>query len=235
MNKGVIYYTHNDIDPAIFNQVQRQIIKSQLPVVSCSLKPIEFGTNVVLDADKGIMTYFRQIVLALETSNSDYVFFCEHDVLYHHSHFYFEPQKDDTFYYNANVWKWDYQQDRVIFYDHNASLSGACVNRKLALDFYKKRMDIIYENEYDKLPTDGNPSWARNLGYEPGRRANNKIEYALAEEWFSECPNIDIRHTHNMTPKKMNPDGFVKKPTGWKEDKINNLPGWWDLKNLFNV
>lgn len=169
--------------------------------------------------------------MALEESKEESVFFCEHDILYHTSHFDFIPPRDDTFYYNSNVWKWEYGKTRVITYDHQASVSGLCVNRKLALEFYQNRLRLIYKEGYDKLPTWGNPTWARGLGYEPGGRTNG-IESAVAGEWRSEFPLIDIRHGHNMTPKKMEEDGFRNKPTGWKEDSIENLPGWdkpWTL------
>ena len=232
MNKSIIYYTHHHPKPAILEGVRKQLLKSGLPITSCSLKPFDFGTNVVLQAERGIMSYFKQILLALEASTSDCVFFCEHDILYHPTHFDFEPKRDDTFYYNTNVWKWDYHCHKVVSYDHQASVSGMCVNRKLATQFYKRRLKIIYENGYDKIPTGGNPGWARSMGYEPGKREGNVQEPALAEEWSSKYPIIDIRHTRSLTPKKMSLEEFKKKPINWKEDLIENLPGWnepWKL------
>lgn len=229
--KGIIYFTNNKPMPSIFEGVQKQILKSGLPIASASVKPIDFGNNVVVP-DESIMGYFKRILAALEASTAEYVFFCENDVLYHPSHFDFTPPRNDTFYYNTNIWKWDYAGNRVIAYDHQASLSGLCVNRGLALKFFKRRLKLIYENGWDKLPSGGNPSWARNLGYEPGRHSGNNLEPALAGEWVSEFPIIDIRDTHNMTPKKMQKEGFRKKPTGWREDVIENLPGWDNPQKL---
>ena len=231
--KGIIYYTHHNVKPAILEGVQKQILKSRLPIVSCSLKPMDFGTNVVHKGERGIMSYFHQILLALETSKVDDVFFCEHDILYHPSHFEFEPKRDDTFYYNRNVWKWDYTGKKIVTYDQTASVSGICVNRKLALNFYKRRLELIYENGWDKVPTFGNPLWARNLGYEPGRAGRrNKLEKVRAEEWRSEYPIIDIRHTRCMTVPRWDVKHFRNKPTNWREDIIDNIPGWnepWKL------
>jgi hypothetical protein len=229
---GCIYYTHHRCKPAILEGVQKQILRSGLPVVSCSLRPLDFGKNVVYSGERGIMTYFHQIVLALETSTADHVFFCEHDVLYHPSHFDFTPPRDDTFYYNTNVWKWEYLSRLTVTYDHHASVSGLCVNRKLALDFYRRRLSIIYENGWDKLPTWGNPTWARDLGYEPGKHRGNKREPSIAAEWRSLYPNIDIRHTRCMTVPKITWESFKKKPDNWTEDILDNLPGWhepWKL------
>jgi hypothetical protein len=174
---------------------------------------------------------FHQILDCLERARERYVFFCEHDVLYHPSHFDFTPPRDDTFYYNVNVWRWDYYSERVVTYDHHASVSGLCVDRELALDFYRNRLRIIYDRGYDKLFTFGNPVWARRMGYEPGKR-NREGEHALKDEWYSDYPNIDIRHTRAMTVPKMQYDDFVRKPEGWKEDIIGNLPGWSNPKAL---
>lgn len=224
--KGIIYFTNNKHTPAIFKGVQEQILKSGLPITSASYLPIDFGDNEVVP-DPSIMGYFKRILSCLERSTADYVFFCESDVLYHPSHFEFTPPRNDTFYYNTNVWKWNYYDHRVITYDHQGSLSCCCVNRKLALDFFRRRLKIIYEKGYDKIPSFGNPNWAREMGYEPGKHGGrNKLEPALAEEWRSEYPNIDIRHTRCMTVPKMQVEGFKKKPTNWQEDLIENLPGW---------
>jgi len=104
-------------------------------------------------------------------------------------------------------------------------VSGLCVNRELALEFYQNRLRIIEERDYVSIPTFGNPAWARSMGYEPGK-FNKEGEFALKEEWKSAYPNIDIRHTRSMTAPKMDYNDFVRKPDNWKEDVIDNLPGW---------
>lgn len=199
----------------IKNGCWEQLKKSNLPIT----------VNNTPLPQIGALSMFHQILDCLERSKETYVFFCEHDVLYHPSHFEFTPPTDDTFYYNVNVWRWEYYTERVITYDHHASVSGLCVNRELAITFYKKRLHIIYEKGYDKIPTFGNPVWARSMGYEPGK-ANRLGEHAKKDEWMSSFPNIDIRHTRSMTAPKLQYSDFVKKPENWKEGSINNLPGW---------
>lgn len=225
MSVGIIYYTHGNIKKEILAGVQKQIAKSGLPITSCTLSPMDFGDNIVLNETKGAIAMFKQILAALEHATQDYIFFCEHDVLYHPTHFDFTPERDDVFYYNTNVWRWDYYSQAVTTYDHLVSVSGLCVNRLHAIVFYKKRIELIYEHGYDKLPTFGNPLWARTMGYEPGKYGN-KEEPATIEEWKAPYPNIDIRHTRSMTAPKMTYDSFKKKPINWKEDVIDNLPGW---------
>lgn len=174
---------------------------------------------------------FHQILDCLERATERYVFFCEHDVLYHQSHFGFTPPRDDTFYYNTNVWRWEYRGKKIVTYDHLASVSGLCVNRELARKFYTNRLKVIYDNRFDTVATSGNPSWAREMGYEPGKK-NRYEERAKSDEWRSEYPNIDIRHTRSMTIPHLSPQEFKHRPINWKEDIIDNIPGWeqpWKL------
>lgn len=47
--KEIIYYTHNQLPESIFSVCQKQLLKSGLPIVSVSLKPMKFGKNIVVD------------------------------------------------------------------------------------------------------------------------------------------------------------------------------------------
>jgi len=64
--KGIIYYTDNRLKEPIFSTVQNCIKASGLPIVSCSLKPIPFGKNIVLDLAPGPATMTKQILAALK-------------------------------------------------------------------------------------------------------------------------------------------------------------------------
>ncbi len=221
MSIGIIYYTSNRIKPEIKAGCWKQLQKSGLTIT----------VNDIVIGKPGAVSMFKQIYDCLQRAKEDYVFYCEHDILYHPSHFEFVPLRDDTFYYNVNVWRWDYYSKKVITYDHLASVSGLCVNRELALAFYERRLRIIKEKGYDQIPTFGNPIWAREMGYEPGK-FNKEGEAALKEEWRSEYPNIDIRHTRSMTHPKLNLEDFKRKPKNWRVDMIENLPGWKEPWNL---
>ena len=221
MSIGIIYYTSNRLKAEIKAGCWKQIEQSGLPIT----------VNDKVVGAIGALSMFNQILDCLERSKEDYVFFCEHDILYHPSHFKFMPPQDNTFYYNINVWRWDYYSNKVITYDQIASVSGLCVNRELAVEFYRKRLKIIAERGYAAIPTFGNPAWARSMGYVPGK-FNKEGERAKKEEWRSEYPNIDIRHTRAMTIPKMNIADFKRVPSNWKEDVLENLPGWnkpWEL------
>lgn len=235
MTKGIIYYTNNNLDERIFSVVQEQILKSKLSIISVSHKPIKFGENYVLNEESGIVTMIRQIELALSKSTADYVFFCEHDVLYPASHFEFLPKRDDIFYYNENVYRWDYPKDRLITYDRLISLSGLCVNREFAIEHYRKRLKKIFDNGFEKDKSH-EPLWARKWGYEPGTKKRKRGGFSDDdfETWESDVPMIDIRHRNTFSPPKTKLSGFRHLPTNWKEITIDNIPGW-DLNELFNL
>lgn len=221
MTKEIIYYTHNQLAEPIFSIVQKQLLLAKLPIISCSLKPINFGKNIVLNLEPSVLTMLKQILTALETSTANIVFFAEHDVLYHPSHFDFNPS--DTYCYNTNVWRWHYPFDKLITYDHLRSLSGMCVNRKLAVEHYKRRLAVIETN-----------GWHLKYGFEPGtkRRRIGGITNETCDEWKSAYPNIDIRHNDTLTPVKCNLRAFKHKPFNWQEITINQVPGW-NLKEMF--
>ena len=239
--KGIIYYTDNrldelDRDRLLPGLVRRSLLNSDLPIVSCSLKPMEFGKNVVVNEKPGVITMYKQILTALKEHYKKYIFFCEHDVIYHKSHFDFTPPRDDTFYYNTNVWRCHPRRNICVTYDNMRSVSGICVNRELAIEHYEARIKHIYDNGYDKIPKSQNPKWARRMGYEPGKmtksggfRNTDKID-----EWKSEYPNLDIRHRLTMTIPKLSQDQFNTPPTNWRQVTIDKIEGW-NIKELFNL
>src|SRR3990167_3919477 len=242
MTKGAIYYTDSELDPVIMKACQKQL-KNAFggEIISVSLKPMDFGENIVLKQKGKILkrsypTMVKQILTALEVSSADVVFFSEHDVLYHPSHFDFTPDRNDTFYYNTNDWRWDYPHDRAITSDSLTSRSMLCCNRALALKHYRTRLDTIIMKKLDEHEG-REPDWARRWGYEPGTKrtkrggfSNDKSEY-----WKSKYPNIDIRHSKTFSRRKVHLDDFKHAPNEetWREVKLDEILGWQNVKELF--
>lgn len=226
--RGIVYYTHNCLWKGMMEAVQEQLLKVGLPIVNVSLTPMDFGTNIVLDAKPGVITMFKQILAGLEASDADAIFLCEHDVLYHRSHFDFVPSDPSVYYFNTNVWRWKYPRDHFITYDHLISLSGLCANRSLLLNHYYKRLELIEKRGWKE---GRDPNWARKIGYEPGklRRRGGFMDEATAE-WHSDYPNIDIRHRRTITPPKVTLESFRHLPTGWRETTAEHIEGWESLK-----
>jgi hypothetical protein len=191
--KGIIFYS-NGIDEPIKSMVEKSI-EVGLPITKSYSHGNSYREQV------------EQIIDCLLISTEKYVFFCEHDVIYNPTHFEFTPPKDDIFYYNTNVWRWDYPNERYITYDRMISLSALCVNRLFALDHYKRRLPLIT----DRL--------SRKMGYEPAtkRKKIGGFSDEVCETWKSEKPLIDIRHDKTFSPRKVELSSFKHFPSGWKE------------------
>ena len=223
LSKGIIYYTDNQLGIKIAHKVQNQLKSIGLPIVSSSLKPMpHFGSNIYLPLERGISTMYKQILAALEASNADIVFFCEHDVLYHKSHFDFMPIDRNTFYYNVNVWKVRIEDGHALWVDNCIQVSGLCGYREELIKHYKERVLLSESGK-----------WDRNWGYEPGTPGKTIFKIQFNQNtWMSEFPNIDIRHNHNLTKNRWSQDLFRNKKNclGWTETTLNKINGWQNLE-----
>lgn len=198
-DKGIIFYTDNQLHLKIAHKVQRRLKKMGLPIVSASLKPMTFGDNIVINKERGIEAYFTQIYEALKKSTADIVYFCEHDVLYNKSHFDFTPL-DDKFYFNTNVWKVDWETGKAYKVDDMKQVSGMVCRREVALKFYKYKLAQYQAGYFDKH-------------YEPQK---DRVAFQSKE------PLYDIRHDNNLTKTKWKPEEFKNKKytKGWQEKII---------------
>lgn len=165
---------------------------------------------------------FKQIMAALEHSTADIIFFCEHDILYHPSHFDFTPPDKNTFYYNQNVWFLRTKDGHALHYDVN-QLSGLCGYREALLTHFKER--------YERIEKEG---FSRKMGFEPMTHKRIKWQnvYKLGT-WKSKYPNIDIRHKGNVTGQRWKKSQFRNKKllVGWIVNK-KEIPGWGKTKEL---
>lgn len=218
VSRGLLYYTDNKLDKEIMEKCQRQLKRcaNQNRIVSVSLEPMDFGENIYMDLERGHLTMFKQILRGLEELSTDIVFFCEHDVLYHPTHFYFTPPEKDKFYYNTNVWKLRLSDGHAMRTKDCRQTSGLCAYRELLIEHYKKRIEIVEKEGY-----------SNKMGFEPGTHGRDeRVDDYKSDTWESHRPNIDIRHGGNLTPSRWSKDQFRNQrfTEGWKE--TDNIPGW---------
>ena len=220
--KGIVFYTDNQLKVKIAHLVQKQLRHvsetTGIPIVSVSLKPMgHFGSkNIYLPLERGYLTMFKQILAGLEASDAEVIFLCEHDVLYHPSHFDFTPPRKGKFYYNQNFWKLRVEDGHALHYDAD-QVSGLCAYRKLLIKEYQKRVKYVTKNGY-----------VRSMGFEPGTHGKR-----INKAWMSIWPNVDIRHNHNLTKNRWSIDEFRNKAsaTNWMETD-DEIPGWGKTKEL---
>jgi hypothetical protein len=223
LTKGLLYYTHNEGDPLILKAAQARIshcaqLHSIEKIVSVSLRPIDFGDNIVLPLQKGTLTMFQQQLRGLEALvDVDVVFFVEHDVLYHPDHFAFDPPRNDVFYYDENVWKIDARDiEKPLFYFAKQT-AQLCASRELLLGHYQKRVA--------KVEKDG---FSRHMGFEPGCHMPPRgVDSFPAMRWMSPNPQLDIRWTgQNLTKSRWDQKEFRSPQSclGWT--LADDVPGW---------
>ena len=230
ISKGMIYYTDSILNEKIAVPIRERLSEiskdKKINITSSSLKKLDFGVKNVHfpSLTRGYLAMYKQILGALENSKDEIVFFTEHDVLYHPSHFDFSPTDKDTFYYNQNVW-YLRPDGHALHYDVN-QLSGLCVYRETALIHYRERFAMI-EEKYKELSESEFNSWIRFMGHEPFThgRIPWKTQFKY-EGWKSEHPNVDLRFGVNATGMRWRKDQYRNQQLliNWQEEDTQ-IPG----------
>ena len=166
----------------------------------------------------------KQILAGLEAMDTDVVFFCEHDVMYHPTHFDFIPPTRDVYYYNLNVWKLNAETGHAITYI-TKQLSGLCAYRDILVEHYRERVR--------RIETEG---FSRKMGFEPGSHTRaERVDDRTSDVWHSEFPNVDIRHDKNLTQNRWSQSEFrnPRSCQGWTES--DRIPGWGKTEGRFDA
>lgn len=224
--KGLVYYTDNHGDEFLLETCRKQILRCmeyfQYPIVSVSQKPLDFGTNFVMDLERSVLSIFKQILKGLEESNADIIFLLEHDMIYHPSHFDFTPPDDNTFYYDRNRWSVCDETGRAVFY-HTDVPSMLCARKELLIEHYSK---CVENTERD--------GWTGRHGYSPPKGLPGGQRRGKHATYFSEYPTLDIRRKESWARKRMDRSEFKsdRSCVGWKES--GTVPGWGMIVGRFN-
>ena len=215
MTGTIVYYSHGRGDPLVLDACRKQIARSGLPIISVTLAPLDFGRNLVLaGAEPGILTMFRQQLHGLLAGAPGWIWFAEHDVLYHADHWQFEPPSADRFWYNQNRVQVDVSTGRAVYYRCH-QVSALCGPRDLLIAHYEKRIALV----------EAFGRYERRMGYEPGAPPG-RVDDTPSGIWHAEHPNLDLRHDANLTRTRWDVSEFRNKRTceGWRE--LSEIPGW---------
>lgn len=223
MTRGILYYTDNRINMKMAKMCRDTIAAANLPITSATLKPTDFGNNIHLPLERSYKTMFKQILAGLEAMTEDVVYFTEHDVLYHPSHFEFIPEDRETFYYSGNYWIVRLTDGFAINYDVSP-LSGLVAYRDILITHFRERIALIEKKGFGYY-----------MGFEPMTHNRIKWDNFYKFEIFNQkYPNIDLAHGDNLTHKRWSQSQFRKKPTFWNESDYKHIPGWDNLPNLLD-
>ena len=245
MDKTVVYLTDNMLDENIFNLCQRNILKSigNLPLISVSHKPIDFGENICCGVmDRNSLSINRQMMMALERVETKYIAIAEHDCLYTEEHFSFIPSDDSVFWYNENVWMLQTCSEAHPEYNGLFSMfPQRKVNSQLICE-----TQLMKKSTQDRIDMMADPAWmakhptgrigeAGHMDYNHAMRLSvgrsvahirEKLkQYILdykGENFRTKIPNVDIRHEHNFTKNRRGPK------------RKYELPYWGRMKDVLN-
>ena len=107
IDSTVVYYTSNRETENFEGEIIKELLKSSgdLPVVSVSQKPMNFGKNICVgDVGASNINTKKQILLGLAEATTKYVHMAEADFLYPSEYFQFVPSTKDTVYYLDNIY-----------------------------------------------------------------------------------------------------------------------------------
>lgn len=197
-----IYYTDSKLDAGIAEPCRHILAKAvgDIPIISVSQEPLSFGeVNICVgELPHHSKSMFKQIMYGLDLVQSDtYVFLCEHDVLYHPSHFAVVPAGP---YWLFNLHKWFYWTKYKVCYSDRP-----CDRRTFSHAVARK--DVMLQ-----VPL-------------ASKRWKDK-SFPERRYWNSICPNIDIRHGKNLSSEGRTKRGLLKQGRrrkiteipGWKKD-----------------
>lgn len=174
----------------------------------------------------------KQILAGIERSTAEVLYFCEHDVLYHPSHFDFIPPREDVVYYNTNVWRVRESDGHALYVNKLQQLSGLVAYRSTLLAHYKKRVRLLEDFLKENNDQVAFGQYIRKMGFEPGTHGRpERVDDLSADSYQSEYPNIDIRHEMNLTPSRWKKEQFrnPRFTDGWTE--AEEIPGWGRIKD----
>jgi hypothetical protein len=106
-DRTVIYYTSNKEDESFEAKIRAKLLESigDLPLVSVSQKPLDFGTNICVgEVGYTYLNLFRQLLLGCEKATTPYIVTAESDCLYPKEYFELKPPRLDGIYMYDNVW-----------------------------------------------------------------------------------------------------------------------------------
>lgn len=185
----IIYYTSNQEAPEFEQRVRDNILKvsGDLPIVSVSQQPIDFGLNIVV-GDVGISGFnmFRQVQLACLAAKTRFVVSCEADCLYPPDYFTYVPSRDDKCYRNSNLYVMP--QHRCFFWHKPGGATHAQV---IGREFYLDRLNYLFQ---------GAPEWsAEEKNFPKERRLGEDVfEKDQIEYYETENPVVQIKTSSSM-------------------------------------
>lgn len=200
MRGAVVYVSSNREDVNFENNVILDIrMKCDLPIYSVTQKPVLIENNIVV-GDVGVsgFNFCRQLQMAVESADVDYVISCESDCFYSPDYFDYFPIKLDAVYRNTNNYVLPYGKD---YWNLKKSQTAFQVAGR---DFLLDRLNYLLKDQ---------PAWDTKMKNFP-----KEIGEPFLESWETfetEYPCFQIKTGNGM-----------RKHTNSGKKKYYKLPYW---------
>lgn len=202
----ILYYTSNRENPDFEARVRDNILKykGDLPIISISHRPINFGYNICV-GDVGVSGFnmFRQVQIGLKEADTKFVLSAEADCLYPPDYFTYIPPREDICYRDSNLYV---MPDRRAFFFRKPE--GATHAQIIGRNFYLNTLDKLFE---------GAPAWSTQEKNFPKER-NHKDDIFGPEQ-------IKMYHTKNPVFQIKTHRG-MRYYTNSERIPIKNIPFW---------
>jgi hypothetical protein len=205
----ILYFTGNYEDEYFARIIRQNILrlKRDLPIVSVSQKPLDFGKNICVGVhDPCYLNVDRQVQIGLEAIKTEYILTANDDFLYPPEYFSFKPRKSGKCYRYDNVWV---HYRGKPFYFKGYSDGAQLIDRELWLDNKNKilRGRKVWSEIDEVLPKD------LHIRYH--------IKTDKKYTWHGR-PAIDFKTGHSINPMTE----IIK------DVKSNYLPYWGSTEDL---
>jgi len=187
MTRTIIYYTSNREKPDFERRVQENLVKVShgLPIISVSQQPIELGYNICVgNVGASGFNMFRQVQIACQRAEADFIISAEADCLYPPDYFDFIPPRLDVCYRNDNLYVMPDARD-FFFYKKEGATHAQVVGRK----FYLEMLDELFL---------GAPDWAVDEKNFPKERWHKKDVFDDIEYFHTNNPVFQIKTHRGM-------------------------------------
>jgi hypothetical protein len=186
----IIYITANKIDGYFGENVRDQLVKiaDNLPIISVSWEPMDFGQNHVYGTPEKPSTWhiYKQVLEGAKLAQTKYIGIAEDDVLYSPDHYFSYRPEDNEFAYNVCKWGvYTWTQPPVFSFTRRKNNTSLIAPRKALIETLEERFEKYPD------PNDYPLKWWA----EPGRYEKPLgLKTFKVVEYWSGYPNIVFSH-----------------------------------------
>ena len=187
MDATIIYYTSNKENPKLEEKVKENILQNcgDLPIISVSHKPIEFGKNICVgDVGASGFNMFRQVQIACREATTKFVISAEADCLYPSDYFQFIPERDDVCYRNSNLYVMAHKRP-ILWKKEGGATHAQVVGR----EFYLEKLRQLFA---------GAPEWSIEEKNFPKERWHYQDVFSRIKYYETKNPVLQFKTSDSM-------------------------------------